>query len=308
MTDEATLRGGNSSAGGLDHYQHADWLGNARLGSQPYAAPPWSETAYAPFGEPYAQSGATDLSFTGQNSDTVSGDYDFLFREYSIQGRWPSPDPAGLAAVDLADPQSLDRYAYVGGNPLGLVDPLGFGPEGPPVQVCFVNGTMFTGATCDLIYDTFCRNWVYSSFQGTGGTVCSRRCPLGDCVKEPKDRDRDRGNNSSRANNAQGPKSVKDQCLAEYYDSKLGKTLDFGSLLGLVPGWSPNASQNLKTIAELGALKGGGLTVALKALGRVAAVASFYGTGLDILAHAGCDAVARQQTGQMTPTPVTFGA
>src|SRR6266705_4148627 len=131
MTDEATLRGGNSSAGGLDHYQHADWLGNARLGSQPYAAPPWSETAYAPFGEPYAQSGATDLSFTGQNSDTVSSDYDFLFREYSIQGRWPSPDPAGLAAVDPSNPQSWNRYAYVLNNPLNLVDPFGLCGGGP---------------------------------------------------------------------------------------------------------------------------------------------------------------------------------
>jgi RHS repeat-associated protein len=55
----------------------------------------------------------------------VGGLYDFLFREYSMQGRWPSPDPAGLAAVDLSDPQSLDRYAYVLNDPLNLIDPLG---------------------------------------------------------------------------------------------------------------------------------------------------------------------------------------
>ena len=47
----------------------------------------YSDTAYAPFGEPYAQAGTPDLSFTGQNQDTVGGLYDFLFREYSIQGR-----------------------------------------------------------------------------------------------------------------------------------------------------------------------------------------------------------------------------
>jgi RHS repeat-associated protein len=64
----------------------------------------YSSTAYAPFGEPYAQAGTADLSFTGQNQDTVGGLYDFFFREYSTQGRWPSPDPAGLAAVDLSDP------------------------------------------------------------------------------------------------------------------------------------------------------------------------------------------------------------
>lgn len=115
----------------LDHYQHADWLGSSRLGSQPYAAPPWSETAYAPFGEPYAQLGATDLSFTGQNSDTSSGDYDFLAREYSTQGRWASPDPAGLAAVDPSNPQTWNRYAYVTNNPMTYIDPLGLREDMP---------------------------------------------------------------------------------------------------------------------------------------------------------------------------------
>jgi len=47
----------------------------------------------SPFGEPYAQAGTSDLSFTGENQDTVPGLYDFPFREYATQGRWPSPDP-----------------------------------------------------------------------------------------------------------------------------------------------------------------------------------------------------------------------
>ena len=57
--------------------------------------------------------------------DTVSGLYDFPAREYSIQGRWPSPDPAGLGAVDPTNPQSWNRYAYVVNNPLMLIDPTG---------------------------------------------------------------------------------------------------------------------------------------------------------------------------------------
>jgi hypothetical protein len=32
------------------------------------------------------------------------------------------------------------------------------------------------------------------------------------------------------------------------------------------------------------------------------------GAGLDVLAHAGCATVARQGTGQMTPTPVSGGS
>lgn len=112
------------TSSGLDHYRHSDWLGSARLTSSPTRTV-LSTAAYAPFGETYAQSGTADLSSTGQNQDTVSGDYDFLYREYSNQGRWPSPDPAGLASVNPAYPQSWNRYAYVLNNPLGLVDRFG---------------------------------------------------------------------------------------------------------------------------------------------------------------------------------------
>ena len=59
------------------------------------------------------------------NEDTVSNLYDFPAREYGTQGRWASPDPAGLAAVDPSSPQSWNRYAYVRNNPLNRVDPLG---------------------------------------------------------------------------------------------------------------------------------------------------------------------------------------
>jgi hypothetical protein len=40
------------------------------------------------------------------NADTVSPLDDAMFREFdTMQGRWISPDPAGLAAVDLTNPQ-----------------------------------------------------------------------------------------------------------------------------------------------------------------------------------------------------------
>ena len=85
--------------------------------------------SYAPFGENYNNSGTSDYNFTGQNQDTEAGytGYDdFLFREYSpVQGRWLSPDPAGMAAVNTTNPQSWNRYAYVLNNPLALVDPRG---------------------------------------------------------------------------------------------------------------------------------------------------------------------------------------
>ena len=86
----------------------------------------YSDVAYAPYGEQYSQAGTADPSFTGQNSDTTSALYDFTFREHSMsQGRWISPDPAGLAAVDPTNPQSWNRYAYVMNNPMAFIDPDG---------------------------------------------------------------------------------------------------------------------------------------------------------------------------------------
>jgi hypothetical protein len=54
-------------------------------------------------------------------------------REYNaIQGRWWTPDPAGLAVVDPTSPQSWNRYGYVGGMPLNFTDPTGLLRNIPP--------------------------------------------------------------------------------------------------------------------------------------------------------------------------------
>src|SRR5205814_7660248 len=116
-----------------------------------------SDIAYAPFGEPYASTATSGVSFTGMRSDVIgasggvtNGVYDFLARELPpTQGRWISPDPAGLAAVDPTNPQTWNRYAYVMNNPLNFVDPLGLdGVEGYPCTLadgtsgwCFDSGS-----------------------------------------------------------------------------------------------------------------------------------------------------------------------
>jgi RHS repeat-associated protein len=122
------LIGGDTAvytSSGLAYYRHADDLGSSRFASTP-SQTLYSDTAYSPFGEPYASSGAIDNSFTGQNQDTAAGLYDFLYREYDPnQSRWTSPDPAGLASVDPTNPQSWNRYVYALNNPLASVDALG---------------------------------------------------------------------------------------------------------------------------------------------------------------------------------------
>jgi len=113
---------------------HKDWLGSARLSSTVTGHTIFYDRAFAPFGEQYSSFGSANsgLSFTGDTQDTfiVNGStpepYDTPNRElHPIQGRWLSPDPAGLNAVDLTNPQSLNRYAYVSNNPVGEIDPSG---------------------------------------------------------------------------------------------------------------------------------------------------------------------------------------
>jgi RHS repeat-associated protein len=113
------------NASGLQYFRQADWLGSSRLASNADGSLHY-DASYGPWGEPYNETGTTDRSFTGQTQDTTGGIYDFMFRQHSpVQGRWLTPDPAGLAAVDITNPQTWNRYAYVMNNPLSYVDPLG---------------------------------------------------------------------------------------------------------------------------------------------------------------------------------------
>jgi RHS repeat-associated protein len=170
----------NSSS--LAYYRHPDWLGSSRLTST-QARGIYSSSAYAPFGEQYANSGTTDASFTGQNSDTVSSLYDFPAREQSSsQGRWISPDPAGLSAVDTTSPQTWNRYAYVTNNPPSFTDPSGLMREPCFTAGCIEGGGGGLGGgggfncTQDLINQSC--DTVYSVVQGGGADVC----PNNNCV------------------------------------------------------------------------------------------------------------------------------
>ncbi len=166
---KATLRlSGKSFAvynsSGLLYYGHPNLLGSIPLGTTSGRAM-YFDVAYAPFGETYAQAGTVDPAYTGQMSDTAhrqdtaGGLYDFPLREYSTQGRWPSPDPAGMSSTCPKDPQSQNRYAYVRNNPLSYVDPLGAQGCNPEDPTCGGGG----GADCDP-NDPFC-----GVGPGTGG-------------------------------------------------------------------------------------------------------------------------------------------
>lgn len=142
------LSGGSTAvynSSGLVYYRHSDHLGSSRFASTPTRTM-YYDGAYAPFGESYAQTGTTDLSFTGMNQDAVANLYDFAAREYGTQGRWPSSDPAGMSSVRPSDPQTLNRYAYVMNNPLSLTDPLGL-----HANDCWWTGTCMSGGGPDPV-------------------------------------------------------------------------------------------------------------------------------------------------------------
>ena len=65
------------------------------------------------------------FNFTDDEHDSESNLEHTWFRQLSTtEGRWLSPDPYS-GSMDLTDPQSLNRYAYVGNGPVNKVDPLG---------------------------------------------------------------------------------------------------------------------------------------------------------------------------------------
>jgi RHS repeat-associated protein len=75
--------------------------------------------------QPVGTTAAHPLRFPGQQQDAVSGLYYNYFRDYDpATGRYLEADPIGLAA-------GTNLYAYVGGNPVNRVDPLGLAPSYP---------------------------------------------------------------------------------------------------------------------------------------------------------------------------------
>jgi RHS repeat-associated protein len=138
---------GTLATGGVN-FRYPDWVGNGRVW-QDVAGTVTQQAAYAAFGDGlFAPGGGSCCSlqagmFDDAWQDSANNTYHTLNREYSpTQGRWLTPDPAGLAAMDVTNPQTWNRYAYVTNNPVSFTDPLGLF-----VQACF---SAPGGGGCDL--------------------------------------------------------------------------------------------------------------------------------------------------------------
>jgi RHS repeat-associated protein len=95
------------------------------------------------------------------------------------QGRWLTPDPAGLAAVDPTNPQTWNRYAYVGNSPVSYNDPSGLKrlPPGPnPGPGMYVGGYNFgceTQSECDFFnpFSYYAAYYLSQFSQAAGANV-----------------------------------------------------------------------------------------------------------------------------------------
>jgi len=113
-------------SGSTTNFMHTDWLGSKRVMSGMNGVNAQTCTTL-PFGDGSNCSG-TEWNFnhfTDDIHDPESNLEHTWFRQLSgTQGRWMSPDPY-LGSMDVGNPQSLNRYGYVVGDPMDMIDPLG---------------------------------------------------------------------------------------------------------------------------------------------------------------------------------------
>ena len=97
-----------------------DQLGSVRQSRNQFGTTIYATKDYGPYGESVQSSGtSTRFGYAGMFYHAQTGLYLTQYRAYHARtGRWLSRDPIGIAG-------GLNLYAYVGGNPISYVDPLG---------------------------------------------------------------------------------------------------------------------------------------------------------------------------------------
>ncbi len=99
---------------------HSDHLGTPRLATNDDKQAVW-KVSYSPFGKATVETKkiTLNLRFSGQYEDAETGIYYNYLRGYNPNtGRYLTSDPIGLRG-------GINIYAYVEGNPLSNIDPLG---------------------------------------------------------------------------------------------------------------------------------------------------------------------------------------
>jgi RHS repeat-associated protein len=109
------------------YFSHGGSLGTTGMVTD-YAGNVAQDELHYPWGQQWSMSGTQQeerfARFRRRDAET---NFDPThFRMYTAnQGRWLIPDPGSKGSAGLVSPQSFNRYAYVGNNPIVLTDPVG---------------------------------------------------------------------------------------------------------------------------------------------------------------------------------------
>jgi len=160
------------------YFPRPDHLGTPRVTTDYTGGVKRTQTNLA-FGDNFSETTSPFVDFTGFADgvwDAENNSDHFGAREYAkTQGRWMTPDPAGLAAVNPRNPQTWNRYAYVTNNPVSYRDPSGL--VSMPNVGTYANGGGGGGFDCQQDgVDQSCD--TVTSVLGGGGAV---ECPNDNC-------------------------------------------------------------------------------------------------------------------------------
>ncbi|WP_347332912.1 RHS repeat-associated core domain-containing protein, partial [Marinimicrobium locisalis] len=130
----------------------------------------WKAT-YTPFGKASVdvEQVTNNIRFPGQYFDSETGLHYNYFRDYDPEtGRYLQSDPIGLQG-------GLNTYAYVEGNPLSFVDPLGLARWQGRIESISYGRFGYGGTKGQIIVKSDCvdgKQWyVWAKFSGHGGSA-----------------------------------------------------------------------------------------------------------------------------------------
>ncbi len=121
----------------LNHIDHYDWQGSARVSST-WSRALYGDVSYDAFGMNYWAAGASNNQYAGLTSDVSSGTEQVseTRRYHPSQGRWESPDDG---IPDPYNPQTLNAYHYALNMPTTVIDP-GGQDDSFTTGLCFGSG------------------------------------------------------------------------------------------------------------------------------------------------------------------------
>ncbi len=119
----------------MDHQGSAraimDGSGNvvARHDYLPFGEELWSGVGMRTTGQQFGSMDQNRMRYAQTEKDEATGlDHTWFRKLENISGRWTTPDPLGGS---IGDPQSFNRFSYVGNDPVNSVDPSGLRPCAP---------------------------------------------------------------------------------------------------------------------------------------------------------------------------------